>query len=50
MYVYIYIYIYIPKDSLLTEKIVQEAHMPAIHVGVSLTMGEVKKIYWIPKL
>ena len=40
----------IPKDSLLAEKIVQEAHMQTIHGGKSLTMGEVKKNYWIPKL
>ena len=36
--------IYIPKESLLVEKIVQEAHIQTIHRGVSLTMGEVKKI------
>ena len=42
--------IYIPKDSLLAEKIVQEAHIRTIHGGVSLTMREVRKNYWIPKL
>ena len=42
--------IYIPKDSLLAEKIVQEAHIRTIHGGVILTMGEVRKNYWIPKL
>ena len=40
----------IPKDSLLAEKIVQEAHIRTVHGGVSLTMGEVRKNYWIPKL
>ena len=42
--------IYFPKDSLLAEKIVQEAHIQIIHGGVSLTMAEVRKNYWIPKL
>ena len=42
--------VYIPKDSLLAEKIVQEAHIRTIHGGVSLTIGEVRKNYWIPKL
>ena len=41
--------IYIPKDSLLAEKIVQEAYIRTIHGGVSLTMGKVRKNYWIPK-
>ena len=45
-----YYTIYIPKDSLLAEKIVQEAHIQIIHGGVSLTMAEVRKNYWIPKL
>ena len=35
---------------LLAEKIVQEAHIQTIHGGVSLTIGEVRKSYWIPKL
>ena len=42
--------IYIPKDSLLAENIMQEAHIQTIHGGVSLTMGVVRKNYWIPKL
>ena len=42
--------IYIPKDSLLAKKIVQEAHIRTLHGGVSLTMGEAIKNYWIPKL
>ena len=37
--------IYIPKDSLLAEKIVQEAHIRPVHGGVSLTMGKVRKNY-----
>ena len=37
--------IHIPKDSLLAEKIMQETHG-----GVSLTMAEVRKNCWIPKL
>ena len=42
--------IYISKDSLLAENIVQEAHIRTIHGGVSFTIGEVRKNYWIPKL
>ena len=42
--------IFIPKDSSLAEKIVQEAHVGTIHVAVSLTMEEFRKICWIPKL
>ena len=42
--------IYIPNDSLLAEKIVQEAHIRTIHGGLGLTMGEVRKYYWVPKL
>ena len=42
--------IYIPKYSLLAEKIVQEAHIRTINGEVSLTMTEVRKNYWIPKL
>ena len=42
--------IYIPNDSLLAEKIVQQAHIRTIHGGVGLTMGEVRKNYWVPKL
>ena len=36
--------IYIPKDSLLAEKLVQEAHIRKFHGEMSLTMGEVRKI------
>ena len=39
--------IHIPKDSLLAEKIVQEAHIQTIHGGERLTMGNVRKKDWI---
>ena len=42
--------IYIPKESLLAEKIVQEAHIRRANGGVSLTMAEVRKNYQFPKL
>ena len=32
--------IYIPKDSLLAEKIMQQAHIRTIYGGVSLTIAE----------
>ena len=42
--------IYIPTDSLLAEKTVQKNHIRTIHRRVSLTMREVRKNYWVPKL
>lgn len=40
----------IPKDSLQAQKIMQKSHIPTIYEGVSLTMGDVRKNYWIPIL
>ena len=42
--------VFIPRDSLLAEKIVQDAHLRTIHGGVIMTMAEVRQCYWIPKL
>ena len=42
--------VFIPRDSLLAEKIVQDAHLRTIHGGVNMTMAEVRQYYWIPKL
>ena len=42
--------IYLPKQSLLTERVVQRAHVETIHGGVGLTMAKVRNRYWVPKL
>ena len=38
------------RDSTLAEKIVKDAHMQKFHGGVNLTMTEVQREYWIPRL
>ena len=40
----------IPRNSMLAEKIVEDAHIRTLHEGVCLTMAEVRKEYWIPRL
>ena len=35
---------------MLAEKIVRDAHIRTLHGGVSLTMAEVRREYWIPSL
>ena len=35
---------------MLAEKIVEDAHIRTLHGGVSLTMAEVRREYWIPRL
>ena len=42
--------IYIPADSILAEKIVNDAHLRTLHGGVGLTMTLVRERYWIPCL
>lgn len=42
--------LYLPQKSLLAEKIVMEAHKRTLHGGVSLSMAEVRREYWIPRL
>ena len=42
--------IYIPRESTLAFKIAQDAHLRTMHGGVSMTMAEIRKSYWIPKL
>ena len=32
--------VFIPNKSVLAEKLVEEAHLQTIHVGVTLTMAE----------
>ena len=42
--------IYIPWDTLLSEKLVKDAHVKTLHGGVGLTMTRVREKYWIPRL
>ena len=42
--------IYLPFDHPVSEKIVSDAHLKTLHGGVGITMTEVRRRYWIPKL
>ena len=42
--------IYLPKESLLTEKIIRAAHKKTMHGGVTITMSNIRTYYWIPLL
>ena len=42
--------IYLPPDSLVSEKIIMDAHARTLHGGVALTMTCVRSKYWIPRL
>ena len=42
--------IYVPDSATLAQKIIEEAHMLTLHGGIGLTMTQVWKRYWIPRL
>ena len=42
--------LFIPRNFMLAEKIVEDAHIKTLHGEVSLTMAEVQREYWIPHL
>ena len=42
--------IFISKESVLAEKLVEEAHILTIHEGVRLTMTKIRSEYWILSL
>ena len=42
--------IYVPNSAMLAQKIVEEAHMLTLRGGIGLTMTQVCKRYWIPRL
>ena len=43
--------VYLPNTSTFTEKLVQElVHLRTLHGGVGLTMAQIRKRYWVPKL
>ena len=39
--------IYVPRESILAEKLVEEAHIQTIHGEVTLTMAKVRSKYWV---
>ena len=42
--------IYLPTSAVLSEKLVQDAHVLTLHGGVGLTMAYIRRDYWIPRL
>ena len=42
--------VFIPNKSVLTEKLVEEAHLQTIHRGVTLIIYRIRDQYWIPTL
>ena len=42
--------VYLSSTHPFMEKLVQEAHLRTLHGGVGLTMTQIRRRYWIPKL
>ena len=42
--------VFIPNKSVLTEKLVEEAHLQTIYGGVTLIIARIRDQYWIPTL
>jgi hypothetical protein len=42
--------VFLPNTSTFTDKLVQEAHLRTLHGRVGLTMAQIRKRYWVPKL
>ena len=42
--------IFVPRKTLVAEKMVENAHYQTLYRGVNLTMTEIRRRYWIPKL
>ena len=42
--------VYLPDEGTFSEKLVANAHKKTLHGGVGLTMAEVRRTYWIPRL
>ena len=42
--------IFVPRKTLLAEKMVENAHYQTLHGVVNLTITEIRRRYWIPKL
>ena len=42
--------VFIPRDSELTEPLIRHYHQKCLHGGISMTMSEIRKDFWIPTL
>jgi hypothetical protein len=42
--------LYVPPGTLLSEKMIEDAHVQMLHGGVGLTMALIRQRYWIPRL
>ena len=42
--------VYLPPNTVLSEKLTQDAHVLTLHWGVGLTMTYIRRDYWIPSL
>ena len=42
--------VFIPRDSELTEPLIRHCHQKCLHGGISMTMSEIRKDFWIPTL
>ena len=40
--------VFIPKNLVLAEKLVEEAHLQTFHGRVTFTMARIRDHYWIP--
>ena len=42
--------VYLPPNTVLSEKLTEDAHVLTLHGGVGLTMTYIRRDYWIPRL
>ena len=43
-------FLLVPPGTLLTEKMIEDAHVQTLHGGVGLAMASLRQPYWIPRL
>ena len=42
--------IFLPKNNRLVASLIQQSHEKTLHGGVSMTLSDMRKRYWVPKL
>ena len=42
--------IYLPSEDLFTQRMIEYSHKRTLHGGVGLTMADIRRNYWIPRL
>ena len=42
--------IFLPKNSRLAASLIQQSHEKMLHGGVKMTLSDIRKRYWVPKL